>query len=287
MARELHTKRLTDDRKAARAEVVRRTFSFLRIRNFRLYFFGQMVSLPGTWMQGVAQAWLVLRLTGSGTALGLVVALQFLPVLLFAPLGGLVADRLPKRRVLFVTQSTAGLLAAVLGLTVATGVAAAPVADRPGGCGRQPRRAHLGGRGGTDPRGRGRRPRPRRRGQHLLPRPGEHDPPARHPAGDAGAGHVAVGGGVPRLDAHRRPDHRLDRRARRSALWAPRRRCRGRPGRRLRLPQPGPHRPAGDRPERAGPLGAAERGAAGCRQSRGGQLTQAPPARRATVCTAW
>src|SRR5947209_1925876 len=122
MARELHTKRLTDDRKAARAEVVRRTFSSLGSRIFRLYFFGQMVSLSGTWMQGVAQAWLVLRLTGSGTALGLVVSLQFLPVLLFAPLGGLVADRLPKRRVLFVTQSTAGLLAAVLGLTVATGI---------------------------------------------------------------------------------------------------------------------------------------------------------------------
>src|SRR5947209_9855881 len=108
MATDLHTERLANDAKAAPAEVVGRTFSSLRIRNFRLYFFGQMVSLSGTWMQGVAQAWLVLRLTGSGTALGLVVALQFLPVLLFAPLGGLVADRLPKRRVLFVTQSTAG-----------------------------------------------------------------------------------------------------------------------------------------------------------------------------------
>jgi MFS family permease len=81
-----------------------------------------MISLSGTWMQGVAQAWLVLRLTGSGTALGLVTALQFLPVLLFGPLGGLVADRLPKRRVLYVTQAAAGVLAAVLGATVATGV---------------------------------------------------------------------------------------------------------------------------------------------------------------------
>src|SRR3954451_20299145 len=98
------------------------TFRSLSNRNYRLYFTGQSISMAGSFMQNVAQAWLVLRLTGSGTALGLVVALQFLPVLLFAPLGGLVGDRLPQRRGAVVTQSTAGLHAAVLGLTVATGI---------------------------------------------------------------------------------------------------------------------------------------------------------------------
>ncbi|HEX3393054.1 MAG TPA: MFS transporter [Acidimicrobiales bacterium] len=98
--------------------MVRRTVSSLKVRNFRLYFFGQMVSLSGTWMQSVAQAWLVLKLTGSGTALGLVVALQFLPVLVLGPLGGLVADRCDKRRLLYATQTSAGLLALALGLLV-------------------------------------------------------------------------------------------------------------------------------------------------------------------------
>ena len=99
---------------------ISRTFSSLRIRNYRLYFFGQMVSLSGTWMQGVAQAWLVLQLTGSGTALGLVTAFQFLPVLLLGPMGGVVADRFDKRRLLFVTQAIAGSLAGILGLLVVT-----------------------------------------------------------------------------------------------------------------------------------------------------------------------
>ncbi|MDQ6797697.1 MAG: MFS transporter [Actinomycetota bacterium] len=98
--------------------VVQRTISSLAVRNFRLYFFGQMVSLAGTWMQSVAQAWLVLKLTGSGTALGLLVALQFLPVLLLGPLGGLVADRCDKRRLLYATQTSAGLLALALALLV-------------------------------------------------------------------------------------------------------------------------------------------------------------------------
>lgn len=97
---------------------LRRTVASLAVRNFRLYFFGQMVSLSGTWMQSVAQAWLVLELTGSGTALGLVVALQFLPVLILGPLGGLMADRCDKRRLLYATQTSAGLLALALGLLV-------------------------------------------------------------------------------------------------------------------------------------------------------------------------
>ncbi len=96
----------------------RRTFRSLRIRNFRLYFTAQLISVSGTWMQSVAQAWLVLHLTGSGVALGIVVGLQFLPMLLFGPFGGLTADRVNKRGLLFVTQSAGGLLALVLGILV-------------------------------------------------------------------------------------------------------------------------------------------------------------------------
>ena len=73
------------------------TFSSLRVRNYRLYYGGQIISNCGTWMQSIAQAWLVLKLTNSGTALGLVVALQSLPVLLFGAWGGVLADRSPKR----------------------------------------------------------------------------------------------------------------------------------------------------------------------------------------------
>jgi MFS family permease len=97
---------------------VHQTFSSLRIRNFRLYFTAQLISVSGTWMQTVAQAWLVLHLTGSGVDLGIVVGLQFLPMLLFGPFGGLVADRTNKRRLLFVTQTGGGLLALALGVLV-------------------------------------------------------------------------------------------------------------------------------------------------------------------------
>ena len=100
------------------AATARRIFSSLRVPNYRIYFAGQAVSLSGTWMQGVAQAWLVLDLTGSGTAIGLVLALQFLPVLLLGPLGGVVADRADKRRLLVATQVAAALLATALGLLV-------------------------------------------------------------------------------------------------------------------------------------------------------------------------
>jgi len=71
----------------------------LSIRNFRLFILGQLASMSGTWMQTVAQALLVLQLTGEGTALGVVTALQFLPVLLLGPLGGVIADRYEKRTV--------------------------------------------------------------------------------------------------------------------------------------------------------------------------------------------
>src|ERR1700719_760836 len=73
--------------------------------NYRLYFGGQLISQIGTWMQNIAQGWLVLRLTGSAFDLGLVTALQGLPILFFALLGGVIADRVPKHRLLVVTQA--------------------------------------------------------------------------------------------------------------------------------------------------------------------------------------
>ena len=94
----------------------------MRVRNFRLYLFGQAVSVTGTWVQMVASAWLVLKLTGSGVALGLVTALSFLPILLFGPIGGLIADRFDKRRTLIITQSTFALLAALLAALVLSGL---------------------------------------------------------------------------------------------------------------------------------------------------------------------
>lgn len=94
-----------------------RIFRSLRIRNYRLYLSGMIVSLVGTWMQRVAQDWLVLELSdNSGTALGIVLALQFGPTLFFSLWGGVLADRYDKRRILLVTQTAMLLLAAVLGL---------------------------------------------------------------------------------------------------------------------------------------------------------------------------
>lgn len=101
--------------------VGRDTFSSLGIRNFRLYFIGQGISVSGTFMQGVALAWLVLDMTGSGTVLGIVSAFQFLPILLFAPFGGAVADRVSKRNLLLFTQTAYGILATTLGVLVMTG----------------------------------------------------------------------------------------------------------------------------------------------------------------------
>ncbi|ARP74264.1 MFS transporter [Streptomyces pluripotens] len=90
-------------------------FSSLKIRNYRLFFIGQVVSNTGTWMQRIAQDWLVLSLTGSSAAVGITTALQFLPMLLFGLYGGVLVDRLPKRPTLLVTQSAM----AVTGLTLA------------------------------------------------------------------------------------------------------------------------------------------------------------------------
>ena len=100
----------------------RRTFSALSVPNYRRFFFGQSVSLIGTWMQTVAQSWLVYTLTHSATALGLVVALQTLPVLVLGPYGGVIADRADKRRLMIVLQSVMGLQALVLGLLTVTHV---------------------------------------------------------------------------------------------------------------------------------------------------------------------
>src|SRR6266567_1903082 len=100
---------------------VLRAFLALRHRNFRLFWTGQLISLIGTWMQTTGQAWLVLELTHSALLLGLVGALQFLPVLILSLFGGVLADRLPKRTVLRFTQSFATLQAFVLWILVATG----------------------------------------------------------------------------------------------------------------------------------------------------------------------
>ena len=103
----------------------RDTFASLHNRNYRLYFVGQTISVSGTWMQGLAQAILILQLTDkSGTALGLLTALQFLPMLLFGAWGGVIADRFDKRKLLYGTQIAAGALALTLGIIVSTGNAA-------------------------------------------------------------------------------------------------------------------------------------------------------------------
>jgi MFS family permease len=100
-----------------------RGFQSLRVRNFRLFWTGQIVSVTGTWMQTTAQAWLVLKLTqDSPFALGTVITLQFLPVMLLALFGGVLADRLPKRRTLVVTQTLLMIQAAIFGALVATGL---------------------------------------------------------------------------------------------------------------------------------------------------------------------
>jgi MFS family permease len=98
-----------------------RTFRSLRVRNYRLFFFGQLVSVSGTWMQQLAQDWLVLKLTNQPLPVGVTTALQFAPVLAFGAWGGAVADRLDKRRLLLTTQATMGSLALVLGTLTALG----------------------------------------------------------------------------------------------------------------------------------------------------------------------
>src|ERR1700743_1527732 len=101
----------------------RQTFKALQVRNFRLYCIGQVISASGTWMHAVALGLLDLsdRLDGNGFNVGIVTALQFLPMLLLGSWGGLIVDPVDKRRLLYVTQVAAGVLALALGLLVALG----------------------------------------------------------------------------------------------------------------------------------------------------------------------
>ncbi|WP_319734374.1 MFS transporter [Streptomyces niveiscabiei] len=96
-------------------------FSSLTVRNYRLFFLGQVVSNIGTWMQRIAQDWLVLSLTGSATAVGVTTALQFLPMLLFGLYGGVLVDRFPKRPTLLVTQTSMGVAGIALAALTLSG----------------------------------------------------------------------------------------------------------------------------------------------------------------------
>lgn len=97
------------------------TFAALAIPNYQKFFAGQAISLVGTWIQSVAIAWLILEITGSPASIGFAVALQFLPVLIFGPYGGVIVDRVDKRRLLIVTQALSGIQAGLLAILVLTG----------------------------------------------------------------------------------------------------------------------------------------------------------------------
>ena len=84
--------------------MIGRTFASLKVPNYRRYFTGQVISITGNWMQIVGEMWLMVKLTGSGVSVGLTAGLQFLPILLFGAWGGLLADRMPKRTLLTITQ---------------------------------------------------------------------------------------------------------------------------------------------------------------------------------------
>jgi MFS family permease len=98
-----------------------RTFQALSNRNYRYFFGGQLVSTTGSWLQTTAQSWLILELTHSAFALGLLLMVQYLPSLLLQPFGGLVADRFPKRTLLMCTQGSFAVVSGILGLSVAFG----------------------------------------------------------------------------------------------------------------------------------------------------------------------
>jgi MFS family permease len=107
---------------AGRLRALGRGFRALEVRNYRLYWFGQLISQSGSWMQRTAQDWLVLQLTHSPFALGLVTALQFLPIMLLSLVGGVITDRWSKHRLVIITQVAALVQAAVFALLVATGL---------------------------------------------------------------------------------------------------------------------------------------------------------------------
>lgn len=104
------------------AEALDRTFASLRVTNYRRFFTGQVISWTGTWVQWTAQAWLVLELTGSGLGLGVITALQWLPVLALGAWAGVVADRFDKRKLLLLTNGSAAVLSLILGIATVTGV---------------------------------------------------------------------------------------------------------------------------------------------------------------------
>ena len=109
------------------------TFRSLRNHNYRLYATGGVVSNTGTWMQRVAQDWLVVLLAhNDGVALGITTGLQFLPALLLSPYAGLVADRMPKLRLLQITQSVMAVTALLLGVLAVTGAVRGLARLRPG-----------------------------------------------------------------------------------------------------------------------------------------------------------
>lgn len=97
------------------------TFASLRVRNFRLFFIGQSISIVGTWMQKFAQAWLVLELTNSGTWLGITLAVQMAPTLLLTPWGGVLADRFNKRTILISTAAASIVPSVLLGVLILAG----------------------------------------------------------------------------------------------------------------------------------------------------------------------
>lgn len=101
---------------------VARTFESLQVPNYRRFFIGQVLNWTGTWVQWVAQGWLVLRLTQSGVGLGLVTALQWSPILLFGAWAGVIADRFDKRKLLILTNVAGAILSLLLGLATVTGV---------------------------------------------------------------------------------------------------------------------------------------------------------------------
>ncbi|MEU2282002.1 MFS transporter [Streptomyces sp. NPDC013178] len=111
------TPETTSDGTRARSSM----FSSLKVRNYRLFFAGQVVSNIGTWMQRIAQDWLVLSLTGSATAVGVTTALQFVPMLFFGLYGGVLVDRLPKRPTLLVTQTAMAVTGVALALLTLSG----------------------------------------------------------------------------------------------------------------------------------------------------------------------
>ena len=100
---------------------LQRTFSSLTVPNYRRYFTGQVISISGNWMQIVAEMWLIVQLTGSGVSVGVTAAFQFLPMLLFGAWGGLLADRVPKLRLLKYTQALMAVPAITLWALTATG----------------------------------------------------------------------------------------------------------------------------------------------------------------------